>query len=192
MRKPIATAATLILALTAVSTYLLSPAAIAQQQQQERQPANERGERFAEEFWQYLTEAQYRNWAPWPGQDMGFVPGQAPHGAKLKLYVNRTVAAGAEEVPEKAIIIKENFTPDEKLAAITIMYRPEREYDPEHGNWYWVKYNPDGTVATMNGNRLAGKVQSCIECHSTAQGDDFIFSNDEGAQEQGGGQQGQN
>lgn len=181
---------TCVLALIAIFAYENPPAAQAQQADQS-QPADERGEQFAEKFWQWLADAQYRNWAPWPGQDSGFYPGQAPHGAKLKLYINRPAAANPEEPAGGAIIVKENFTAEEKLAAITIMYRPQRQYDPEHGNWYWVKYNPDGTVATTNGNALAGKVDACIKCHGKATGNDFIFSNDEAPQNQpaGGGAQ---
>lgn len=95
----------------------------------------------------------------------------------MKLYVNRAAAGRPENPPDKSILVKENYTPDKKLAAITVMYRA-RGFDPEHGDWWWVKYNPDGTVDTQNGTKLAGKVQGCIRCHSAAGGDDFIYAND--------------
>ena len=32
--------------------------------------------------------------------------------------------------------------------AVTVMYRT-KGYNPEGGDWYWAKYNPDGTIAQM-------------------------------------------
>ena len=65
--------------------------------------------------------------------------------------------------------------------AITVMYRT-RGFDPQHNDWYWVKYNPDGTVArtpaAKGSKRISGKFKSCIDCHSGAKGDDFYFAND--------------
>jgi len=61
------------------------------------------------------------------------------------------------------------------------MYR-SKDYDPDNGDWYWVKFNPDGTVAhapaAMGGMQLSGKVKSCIGCHSGAEGKDMVFAND--------------
>jgi len=134
---------------------------------------------FAQQLWSYLKKVEYReNYSPWPGTEDAFYEGQAPHGAKLKMYVNRHVANNPADPPYKSVIIKENYTPEEKLAAITIMYRVE-DYDPDNNDWYWVKYQPDGKVAMMNDMKLAGKVKGCINCHSTAKGDDYIFTNDE-------------
>jgi len=157
-----------------VAAITISTAAFAHAQEAEQDK-----ETFAQRFWTYLQEANYKQWAPYPGQDLGFFEGQAPHGAFLKLYVNRKAAARQEDPPPGSIIIKENYGPDkEELMAITIMYRIEKEYDPQHNNWWWGKYTPDGQVATMNEMRLAGKVQSCIGCHSSAKGNDFVFTND--------------
>lgn len=134
---------------------------------------------FAEKFWSYLQRVEYKkNYSPWPGKTEGFYEGQAPHGAKLKLYVNRPVAQNPEDPPNKSIIVKENYTKDEELAAITIMYRIE-DYDPEHKDWWWVKYSPEGEVMEAKGMKLAGKVKACIGCHSSAQGGDYLFTNDE-------------
>ena len=67
--------------------------------------------------------------------------------------------------------------------AITAMYR-SKGYNPEAGDWYWIKYNPDGTVAKappeMRSMPLAGKPMGCIKCHGEgAAGNDFAFFNDE-------------
>jgi len=51
------------------------------------------------------------------------------------------------------------------------------------GDWYWVKYNADGSVAKTDkeagSTKIAGKVGKCIDCHADAKGNDFVFFNDE-------------
>ncbi len=138
---------------------------------------------FESKFWSYLlrSEPAYRNWAPWPGQGADYYPGQSPHGAFLKMYINRTAAADPVNLPHGSVIIKENYGEDQKtLMAVTVMYRSQG-YDSQNGDWYWAKYNPDGTVAMKGDVRLAGRVQGCIDCHSGAQGNDFVFANDNSA-----------
>ena len=135
---------------------------------------------FAEKFWNYLEEVDYReNWSPWPGTEGEFMEGQSPHGALLKIYVNKPVVENPNRPPPKSIIVKENYNKDKELLAITPMYRIPKEYDPEHNDWFWAKYLPDGKVAEMDGKKVSGRVQSCIQCHASAQGEDYIFSNDE-------------
>lgn len=139
----------------------------------------EAGKEFPAKFWSYLEKADYeKEWKPWPGKADRFYPGQAPHGAFLKLYVNDDVLKNPEDPPEGSVIVKENYGEDrEKLMAITVMFRT-KNFDPEHKNWWWVKYNAGGTVAEAKDMPIAGKVQSCISCHSNADGDDYVFTND--------------
>ena len=136
---------------------------------------------FESKLWGYLLRAKYRNWAPVPGQSDAMYEGQNPHGAFLKMYLNRTAAGSPKELPNGSIVIKENFTPGKALAAITVMYKT-KGYNPEAGDWYWVKYNPDGSVASKQTDkgmvRLGGRVGGCIECHSGADGNDFAYFND--------------
>jgi len=138
---------------------------------------------FQASFWKYLTEGKlaYTNWTSWPGRN-GIYPGQSPHGAFLKLYANRTAAFNPAELPHGSILVKENYGEDrETLMAVTVMYR-SKGYDAAHRDWYWIKYNPDGTVATtpseMGSKPIAGRFSSCIECHSSADGGDLSFAND--------------
>jgi hypothetical protein len=55
-------------------------------------------------------------------------------------------------------------------------------YNPKAGDWYWVKYNPDGSVASKSTDAgdvmLSGRVNGCINCHGDADGGDFVFFND--------------
>ena len=65
--------------------------------------------------------------------------------------------------------------------AVTVMYKTPN-YNPDAGDWYWVKYLADGKdnqKATPMGNiRLAGKPKGCIECHADAEDGDYAFFND--------------
>ncbi|RMG32777.1 MAG: hypothetical protein D6725_16970 [Planctomycetota bacterium] len=133
---------------------------------------------FERKFWDWLQSVHYRNWAPVPGQTGEATAGQSPHGAFVKMYLNRTAAGHPNELPNGSIIVKENYGPDGKtLMAVTVMYR-SRGFDPQHGDWYWVKYGADGTVAYKNAMKLAGRVKGCIECHQGADGGDWAFFND--------------
>lgn len=127
---------------------------------------------------QFLRESKYRNWAPFPGANPGDLLLRHPHGTHQETYVNRVAAADPEGLPPGAIIVQENFQKDQrKLVDVTVMCRLTG-FDPEHGDWYWVKFRPDGTVVRDGETRLSGKVVSCIECHGRAAGGDFVFSND--------------
>lgn len=133
---------------------------------------------FEERLWKYLQLAQYRNWAPLPGVTGNAYDGNSPHGDKVRLYANRIAAAGDGKLPIGSILIKENFdSSGTRLLAVTVMYRADG-FAPESGDWHWTKYEADGAVATMKGMRVAGKVGMCIECHRSAAGGDFVFSND--------------
>jgi hypothetical protein len=133
---------------------------------------------FHSRFWSWLTTAQYQQWAPLSGQGIDAYPGESPHGAFLKVYANRTAHGNAESFPNGSVIIKENYGKDQKtLMAITVMFKATK-YNPQGGDWYWIKYNPDGSVARNRGMMLVGKVQGCIDCHAGAEGDDFVFLND--------------
>ncbi len=141
-------------------------------------------EEFRTALWKFIADGKtgYKSWTSWPGRN-GIYEGKSPHGAFLKMYANRTAAFSPKELPHGSVIVKENYGPDkETLMAVTVMYR-SRGYDPKHNDWYWIKYLPDGKVATTPPEKgakpIAGKFPSCIECHSSAAGNDFAFANDE-------------
>jgi len=126
-------------------------------------------------LYEYITQASpYQQWSLWPGKGKLY-PGTQPHGAFLTTYVNEAAMQGIKEqggmLPEGAIVVKENYMPDKKLAAVTVMYK-NAGYDPEAGDFFWLKYTPDGKIAAE------GKVKTCIGCHGTAKGGDFLFTND--------------
>ncbi len=126
----------------------------------------------ADQLWEYITKVDpYNKWENWPDHK-GMQEGVAPHGPLHEVFVN---TAGLKKAgwpkTDGTIVVKENFSPDKKLAAITVMYK-RKGYNPEAGDWYWVKYSPDGKAAK------AGKPAGCIGCHSARAEMDYIMVSD--------------
>jgi hypothetical protein len=135
-------------------------------------------------LWSWLRRVNYRNWNGIDGSQPDFQEGQSPHGALLKTYVSPLAGRDPQRMPHGSVIVKENYSPDKKLMAVTVMQRANG-YDPDHGNWYYAKYMPDGTIAKAPPEKksmpIAGKFQSCIDCHAGADGNDFLYLNDQPA-----------
>ncbi|MGB7290727.1 MAG: hypothetical protein WBD99_00950 [Thermodesulfobacteriota bacterium] len=131
----------------------------------------------ASDLWQRIQGDNYReNWALFPGKGKLY-KGTEPHGMLLTTYVNKTagqeLTSGAKELAKGSILIKENYMPDKTLAAITVMEKTGDGKD----DWFWVKYNPDGTVATMemekDGMKMnmavaGGQHTMCAMCHAAS------------------------
>ena len=149
---------------------------------------------FEEQLWAYLIGNNYKNWSPSPGQDGDFYTGQSPHGALLKMYMNRTAACNIDGLKDGSIIILEDYRADRSLKTISVMYQT-KGYNPAGNDWYWVAYHPDGRVvqerqqssvsrdgeiqlASAEFSKIMGKADSCIQCHQNAGGTDLTFFND--------------
>lgn len=121
-------------------------------------------------LWAHVESADYRQWPLWPGKGELY-PGAEPHGMLLTTHLNAlahdALTGRASAMPPGAVIVKENYTPDSTLAAITIMYKAPG-YAPDHGDWFWMKRGADGAV------EASGRVQSCIECHGSRMDNDYI------------------
>ncbi|RME36897.1 MAG: hypothetical protein D6794_07830, partial [Deltaproteobacteria bacterium] len=122
--------------------------------------------------WAYLKDAGYTSWPLFPGKDKLY-QGRHPHGAWLTTYVSPDALAAIQAkkgmLPNGALVVKENYSPEKKLAAVTVMYRVAG-YDSEAGDWFWAKYAPDGKVLKE------GKVKGCIQCHQAVISNDWIFT----------------
>lgn len=122
----------------------------------------------AESVMAHLKAQNYRaNWKFFPGKG-ALYKGQVPHGMLLTTYVN-DAALGAlnrreTTMPYGSIIVKENYTPEKTLAAVTTMYKV-KGYNPGAGDWYWLKTAADGKV------EATGKVAGCIGCHTPSKRD---------------------
>ena len=113
----------------------------------------------------------YKKWALWPGKGKKF-KGTEPHGSLLTNYVNDIALKSIKKkkgMANNSIIVKENYAPNKKLVAVTAMYKV-KGYDPDGGDWFWVKYDAKFEVLAE------GKVKGCMACHSTVKDNDFIFT----------------
>lgn len=134
---------------------------------------------FYNSFWRYIVkrDAAYNTWkvlAREPTED-GI---ENPHSTISKTYVDKVGSANSANLPNESILVREDYDSEKKRQSISVMYRV-KDYDKVHGNWYWIKYLEDGSVArSSDGKTLAGKITSCIQCHAKAKGQDFVFSND--------------
>jgi hypothetical protein len=130
--------------------------------------------------WEHIRAKDYTvKWAMWPGRDELY-EGQEPHGMLLTTYVNDIALAGINDksgnLAEGSIIVKENYTPDEELAAITVMYKVAG-FNTDHHDWFFAKFLPNGTLdAAPDGTAMEGTVAACQACHSTKKDNDYIFT----------------
>lgn len=126
----------------------------------------------AEKLGEFIfKDKPYTDWPLWPGKGKLY-QGTEPHGVLLTTYVNKIALRSIKEkkgMADGSIIVKENYTPDKKLMAITVMYKI-KGYNPDGGDWFWVKYAPDRKV------EASGKVEMCISCHAKMKDNDFIFT----------------
>lgn len=120
-------------------------------------------------LWEYMTKTSpYTQWKFWDDHQ-GMLPGDEPHGSFHKVYVN-DIAYASTSPPMKngSVVVKENYNDKKELMALTVMYKVEG-YNPDAGDWFWVRYTPEGKAKPQ------GKVKGCISCHGGNQDSDFIF-----------------
>lgn len=123
----------------------------------------------ASALWAYITKgSDYTKWDYWPDHQ-GLQEGSAPHAPQHKVFVNAAgLSAKKPPVNNGAVIVKENIGNDNQLKALTVMLKV-KGYNPDAGDWFWAKYSPTGEVAK------SGKVEGCINCHSSVEDNDWIF-----------------
>lgn len=151
---------------------------------------------FAASFWGHLKndKGSYRQWGS-PGKNRssgesleiegaagGKAPSEMPHKEVGQTYLNHTANMALQKLPLKSVLVREAYAADDlTLENITVMYR-SKGVDPENGDWYWIMYLPNGSLASTSpeqGNRpIAGRVPSCVQCHRQAAGNDYVFLND--------------
>jgi len=164
-------------------------AELAEESAAERKPlfGGESNVQYASALWESLRDANL------VGENAIFATpyvGQEPHGAILiTLEAPVTVEDHTAVALVKKNYVGENVTKDsvannprQNLASITVMYRREQGYDPDHDNWFWAKYNADGSLQEnpkempLAGRVAKGTNQGCIACHQAAPGQDYVFN----------------
>lgn len=134
---------------------------------------------FHSSFWNHIVkkDAAYNTWDKITS-DRPLEGVENPHGTTSKTYANKVAADDSKSLPNGSVLVREDYDANRKRQSISVLYRV-KDYDKDHGNWYWIKYLENGTVARGADDKpIAGKVGSCIECHGKAGGKDFVFSND--------------
>jgi len=143
---------------------------------------------FAERLWDEMLKVDLVGDNAFPHKPYF---GTHPHGAILESIIFDIIVDNREAT----IVVKRSYRGDSAtldsvtknrgayLDDYTIMFKREAGYDEEHQNWFWAKYNPDGSIdTTPNGVKLAGRIakgkpKGCIACHKKAKGDDYLFIN---------------
>ena len=123
-------------------------------------------------LWNRITEeADYKSYSFWPGHE-GIQPGQSPHGAYHRIYINKVLfdalPVKTKISPIGTIIVKENLSSAKVLDSITVMTKV-RNYNPEIGDWFWAKYSPEGKVLAE------GTPKGCISCHKGMSANDYVI-----------------
>lgn len=126
----------------------------------------------AKGLWKFISQTSpYTEWDFWPDHQ-GLQEGEAPHAPQHKIFVNE-IGLSAPQPPMKdgSIVVKENIGNDNKLKALTVMYKIAG-YNPKGGDWFWAKFSSRGTVSD------SGKIRGCINCHDSVEDNDYIFVHD--------------
>ena len=128
-----------------------------------------------ETIWRHLEQQQYGNqW--YVLRATGRAHPAREHGPLATTYFNfmayDAVSNGAVSLPGGALVVHEQLAPDSSLVRIRAMFKSPG-YDPEHNDWYFAEYLPDGTVVA------AGRNAECAGCHAGAAAD-YIRSIDLG------------
>ena len=136
-------------------------------------------EEFYANFWRYIAKpgAAYNTWKVLASENADDAIAN-PHGKTSRTYADKSAADDPTNLPIGAILVREDHDENGKRQSISVIYRV-KDYDKDHGNWYWLRYQENGSVVRGPDNKaVAGKVTSCIDCHAKAKGNDFVFSND--------------
>ena len=126
----------------------------------------------SEKLYVYITkpEPYYSKWQRCPGTGK-FLASEEPHGSFMTIYLNDAALnsiKNPEGMADGAIIVSENYTADKKLDSRTVMYKI-KGYNPEAGDWFWVRYSGDSGYA-----QESGKVKGCVACHGSQQDKDYV------------------
>jgi hypothetical protein len=116
-------------------------------------------------LWQ-VELRDFRSWQTVPGTT-ALMEGRGWHTELATIRANaiavEAMSAGAGDMPEGAIFIKENFDAAAELRNVVVARK-------SNGYWVWVQYAPEGEVEISG--ESTGK---CIECHAMAP-NDMVFS----------------
>ena len=104
---------------------------------------------------------------------------QGPSGFR-EVYINTTgkaVSDGQSDFPYPVgtVVVKESYNRKDgvknDLKDLTIMVKRKPGYDTENGDWEYLLVSPALRIKSQ------GRIGMCIDCHTAAAADDYIFTN---------------
>ncbi|MEE8171956.1 MAG: cytochrome P460 family protein [Alphaproteobacteria bacterium] len=138
---------------------------------------------YAEQLWTALMKArlvgaQAINAMPYKGSVHKTILITLDGTVRLGDYSGAVIVKKMFQGPEVSVKAVAN-DPATNLKIVAVMYKRKSGYDPVNRDWFYVKYNPDGSPQTnKKGDLMAGRVGKCIGCHESAPGGDFVYSYD--------------
>jgi len=125
------------------------------------------------ELYNYIIKVNnYKNWKMWPGKKE-FYNGTQPHGKYLTTYVSDNAYSAITDkagiMPDRSIIVKENYDINKTLTSTTVMYKI-KGYDSENNDWFWMKVLPNNSIVVQ------GKGIGCINCHIANKDNDYLYT----------------
>ncbi len=125
----------------------------------------------ANAIYKYITALDpYEKWDIWPGKKRMF-KARPPLGL-VNTYVSENALYSirkGQPMIDSSFIVTENYDENKKFTSLFVMYKI-KGYNPSAGDWFWAQYGPRGKITT------SGKVKACIECHTKAKDNDYIFT----------------
>jgi hypothetical protein len=121
-------------------------------------------------LWKYISQTSpYQKWGQF-AELKGMRSSKAVHGTNVQIWANKpALEAKKAPLPDGSIIVKEGMGDDHKVNVVVVMYKV-KGFNPEAGDWFWAKYDPDGKVGA------GGKIQACISCHGGKTQNDYVLA----------------
>lgn len=125
------------------------------------------------EVYTYITEENnYRSWDLWPLKEERYAS-TSIHGPLLTTHVSDGTSSAiinrAGSLPYGSIVVRESYDAGGELREIGVRYKVE-DYNPEHNDWFWAAYTPDGDIIAE------GQVEACQDCHSIEANNDYVYT----------------
>ncbi len=126
---------------------------------------------LAETLWADIQG--YEAWGQFDGWSDTPVESGSHAGDFVRSYADDTMLVWnlTGEAPDGATAVKDQRASADAPApeAFTVM-RKIAGYDPEHGDWFWARFEAEGAVT------VAGQAGACTGCHSqVAETSDWVF-----------------
>ena len=139
--------------------------------------------KFSKQLWKALTDARLVG-----DRSVTAMPYEGSVHKTILITLDSTVRVGGRT---GAVIVKRMFQgegvsvrkviddPTSNLKIVAVMYKREKGYDPDNKDWFYTKYNPDGSPQkNKNGVLMTGRATQCIGRHRSASGGDYVYSYD--------------